>query len=191
MGTRSCTKRGHIQGFRTRKGEQVEACLTCIRDGRRRYKERKYEETTGKPMPGRQPADLSDESLETWVAFAENEPELTYRILMIRFMLEQRRFSIRTDVLSRSKYSRAQLYMSINPKHIRLRGSGYKNNTVTIDVALKVLDEIESIITALTDEGGGVYGVTGSTPETADVFRGVLDSSRREQLYYGAEEEAF
>jgi hypothetical protein len=187
MPNHGCQKDGHIK---KRRKDGSNQCVTCARDRRREYKERE-KILRGRPAPHKREAVLDEETIQAWQDLREAEPELFFQALLVRFMLEQRGFSIRSDLPPITGMSRSQLYKAVNPKFIRADGSAFKNNTITVSAARQVLDTMEDAITTLTEGRHGVYSITGATDELRSAFSEVVDQGRRDILINDSEEQAY
>ncbi len=111
-------------------------------------------------------------------AILEDNPVVAMKILALRWMIEQRNLSIRHDII-------VEMGCSYEKVNSALRGSLYRfsyedpskprRNTIATESLIRNLDEIEDAITAITAREGGVYAITGTTPEAAAVLREHLD----------------
>lgn len=203
MPRRDCTDETHekvkVNEPRNKSGYSIR-CNTCIQANRRA----KYAEQEAEAQAARAQAKAEAEArkqevesklalgfVESWRALAEEDIGLALRIILVRYMLEQRGLSLRSDIAAESQFNRNTLYSAVRPDSIRPDDTPYVNNTISITRAHEVLDDIEDCITSLTLRHGSVYSISGSSPEVQHVFAQVLDQSRGEMLFYEAEDEGF
>jgi hypothetical protein len=110
------------------------------------------------------PARTIEDRAEDWQRLMQAEPYLAYRMMAVRLMVEHRGFSS-ADIAQAAglrRKNRNYLNRAISPSKVNLSDVGEKNKN-TPALQHKLLDDIEDIITRLTDASGGVYARCGCT----------------------------
>lgn len=106
-----------------------------------------------------------DRQVQVWNRLRAEEPELAYRMIVIRLMMEQRGISSR-KIAEVSGYSHESIAKALRPAAIRLSGEPNNNVNITVGTAHVWMDRIEETIGEITAEAGGVFALTGTTPES-------------------------
>jgi hypothetical protein len=80
-------------------------------------------------------------------------------------MIEQRGISIRRTLAPMMNVSYEGVYTALRPTRIRGEEDTYFSGSITVSNAHRWLDRIEEAVGQITAEAGGVFTLTGTTPE--------------------------
>lgn len=119
----------------------------------RRGTERQRRPAKGKAM---------EATMEAGARLMARHPDLALRILAIRLMIEHRQIDI-VEIMAATGKSYEWVMKGIRPQTVDLTNEKYKqgSNYLKPSAMHKRLDELESAITLITAERGGVYAACG------------------------------
>lgn len=118
-------------------------------------KHRTYESGSGKAV--------DQKTIDDMLALMAKFPDLGLRMMNVRLMIEHRRISV-GDIMQVTGRSHEWVLRGIRPSLVHLTHDYSAPNKVTPKVAHERLDELESAITLITEQRGGVYSSCGCSP---------------------------
>jgi hypothetical protein len=103
-----------------------------------------------------------DATIEAGARLMERHPDLALRIIAVRLMIEHRQIDI-VEIMAATGKSYEWVMKGIRPQSVDLTNKKYKagGNSLTPSAMHNRLDELESAITLITAERGGVYAACG------------------------------